>query len=118
MPDNIKVSIKLTKRLDTGFIPYMRYLKTLNGKQAPFGTRSMDQVEVDVYLSAELGAGETPVQLSEDMIHSANTMLTGWFKANYPTAFPASEIKSEPKVNEEAFVVTSTEVSIEQGAEY
>ncbi len=69
------VSVKLSRKYDLGFAPYMAYMKSLNGRAPAFGTRDNSNMELDVYLSAELGTEDTVDEVGAVLVDRARGIL-------------------------------------------
>jgi hypothetical protein len=102
------VSVKVRREIDLGFIPFMKYVKTLNGKTPGFGYRDASRATFDIFLSAELGDDRTAEQLAAELSETAHAIADRELRAEYPEAFREA-VKAE--VPEEAFTIQSTTVA-------
>ena len=109
------VSVKVSRRVDLGYVPYIVYLKQLNGRPAPFGTRDQSNTEFDVFMSAEVGAGVLPEDVLYDLATRANEMVDQVVKEAYPKAFT---LAAENDIPEDVFVVGSTKVVAAPAGEF
>jgi hypothetical protein len=102
------VSVKLTRRVDLGFAPYIAYLRKLGKNGNPkFGTRDMSQAEVDLFLNATIPAGMLPEDAMYDLLKRANALADQILEEEFPRAFNAA---TENNIAEDMFVVKSTSV--------
>jgi hypothetical protein len=102
------VSVKVRREIDLGFIPFMKYVRTLNGKAPGFGFRDASRSTFDIFLSAELGDDKTADQLAAELSEMAHAIADRELRAEYPEAFREA-VKAE--VPEEAFIIQSTTVA-------
>ena len=109
------VSVKLSRQVDLGFVPYVAYLKKLNGKQPPFGTRDQSRAEFDLFVSAEVGANDTVDNVAIMLSQKAHELADRILRENYAQAFAEAR---EAEVPEEAFTISKTIVEQAVGADY
>ena len=107
-PTTLKtVSVKVSRQVDLGFVPYIKYIKQLGSKPIPFGSRDQSRTEFDVFLSAEVGTNDTAEAVIADLAHVGHEMANRILREQYPEAFREA-VKAE--VPEEAFVISRTTV--------
>lgn len=110
-PTRIKtVSVKISRQVDLGYVPYIQYLKKLGSKQPPFGTRDQSRVEYDIFLSAEIGTEADVNEVALDLGTKGKALIDELI-ANAHGAV-AKEAKEE-NVPEEAFTISRTVVTRE-----
>ena len=110
------VSVKLTRRVDLGFAPYIAYLKKLGKNGNPkFGTRDMSQAEMDFFMSATIPVDKLPEEVLYDLTRRANALADQVLREEFPRAF---NIAAEVGVADDMFVVSSTNVSQGRVEEY
>lgn len=95
------VSVKFSRRLDLGYPPYIKYLRELNGRPVPFGTRDNSNLEMDIYISASIGANDSADVVAQELIVKARQLLD----ANL--GLQVSDVGVDP----DAFVVDKTEIT-------
>ena len=101
------VSVKVSRQVDLGFVPYIKYIKQLGNKPIPFGTRDQSRTEFDVFLSAEVGTGDTAERVIAELAKTGHEMTDRILREQYPEAFREA-VRAE--VLEEAFVISRTTV--------
>jgi hypothetical protein len=101
------VSVKVSRQVDLGFVPYIKYVKSLNGKPIPFGSRDQSRTEFDVFLSAEVGSEDTAEHVIAELSRLGHEMTDRILREQYPEAFKEA-VRME--VPEEAFTIRSTQV--------
>ena len=107
-PTTLKtVSVKVSRQVDLGFVPYIKYIRQLGSKPIPFGSRDQSRTEFDVFLSAEVGTGDTAEAVIADLSRIGHEMTDRILREQYPEAFREA-VKME--VPEEAFVISKTTV--------
>jgi hypothetical protein len=102
------VSVKVSRQVDLGFVPYIKYIKALNGKQIPFGTRDQSRAEVDIFVSAEVGTGDSLEEVILMLSDKAHDLSDQILRENYPDAFREAV---QQEVPEEAFTIQKTIVA-------
>ena len=102
------VSVKYSRRVDLGYLPYRAYLKSLNGKPAPYGSRDHSEAEFDVFMSAEVGTDVEPEQVLADLRDEVKAMVDNFLKEAFSGTFTQARQQDVP---EEAFSVSKATVS-------
>ena len=98
------VGVKVTRKIDTGYLPYMEYLKTLGNRTAPFGTRDNANIELDVYVGAQVEQWESAELVIKELLLHAKRIVD-------ENAAEITGIKIEQP--QEAYVIDKTEVTRE-----
>ena len=101
------VSVKVSRQVDLGYVPYIKYLYKLNGKQPPFGTRDQSRAEIDLFVSAEVGQSDTPENVITALSAMAHEMSNRILRENYGDALLEAQAASVP---EEAVVISKTTI--------
>jgi hypothetical protein len=99
------VSVKFSRRLDLGYPPYIKYLQTLGTRTPPFGTRDNSNMELDLYISAELGEGGDVDEAARELLVKARSIMD----QNIGLVVPAAILNAG--VPDEAFIVDKTEIT-------
>jgi hypothetical protein len=107
-PTTLKtVSVKVSRQVDLGFVPYIKYIKQLGSKPIPFGSRDQSRTEFDVFLSAEVGTNDAAEAVIADLAKIGHEMTDKILREQYPEAFREA-VKME--LPEEAFIISKTTV--------
>jgi hypothetical protein len=101
------VSVKISRQVDLGYVPYVRYLKELGNKPVPFGSRDQSRTEFDVFVSAEVGSEDTLENVIAMLASKAREFSNKFLRENFPSAFAEAAKMAVP---EEAFVISQTTV--------
>ena len=101
------ISVKVSRQVDLGFVPYIKYIKQLGNKPIPFGSRDQSRTEFDVFLSAEVGTNDTAEAVIARLSKIGHEMTDQILREQYAGAFREA-VKAE--VPEEAFVISKTTV--------
>ena len=109
------VSVKYSRRVDLGYLPYRAYLKSLNGKPAPYGSRDHSEAEFDVFMSAEVGTEVEPEQVLADLKNEVKVMVDNFLKEAFSGTFTQAK---QQEVPEEAFSVSRTTVSRDEKEDF
>ena len=111
------VSVRVKQELDTGYLPFLRYMQKTNWKNPPFGMRDATRATFEVWMSAEVGTDMTVEQVIQTLADQGHAMLGSTLRAQYPDAFPktpkAQPGQPEPRtldIPDEAYIIQSTEV--------
>ena len=99
------VSVKFSRRLDLGYPPYIKYLQTLGTRTPPFGTRDNSNMELDLYISAEMTETEDADMVAKELLLQARSIMD----QNLGLVVPAAVLNAG--VPEEAFMVDKTEIT-------
>lgn len=99
------ISIKVSRRVDLGYVPFIEYLKRLGNKQAPFGTRDQSNVEFDVFISADMGTNDVVEEVVRSLASRAHNEVSRVMAQLHPEVFG---IAVQQDVTEDAFVVGKT----------
>jgi hypothetical protein len=101
------VSIKVSRQVDLGYVPYIKYLYKLNGKQPPFGTRDQSRAKIDLFVSAEVGQHDTVENVITMLSAKAHEMSERILRENYADALLEAR---QAEVPEEAVVISRTTI--------
>jgi hypothetical protein len=101
------VSVKVSRQVDLGYVPYIKYLYKLNGKQPPFGTRDQSRAEIDLFVSAEVGKNDTVENVITMLSGKAHEMSERILRENYADALLEAR---QADVPEEAVVISRTTI--------
>jgi hypothetical protein len=101
------VSVKVSRQVDLGYVPYIKYLYKLNGKQPPFGTRDQSRAEIDLFVSAEVGQNDTVENVITMLSGKAHEMSERILRENYADALLEAR---QAEVPEEAVVIGRTTI--------
>jgi hypothetical protein len=101
------VSVKVSRQVDLGYVPYIKYLYKLNGKQPPFGTRDQSRAEIDLFISAEVGQNDTVENVIQTLSAKAHEMSDQILRDNYADAFLEAR---QAQVPEEAVTISKTTI--------
>jgi hypothetical protein len=114
------VSVRVKQELDTGYLPFLRWMKKNNWKNPPFGMRDATRATFEIWMSAEVGTDMSPEQVIQTLATQGHALLNQELRAQYPEAFPQTPKPAEPKaeVPDEAFLIASTEVTEGPTEEY
>jgi hypothetical protein len=105
------VSVRVKQELDTGYLPFLRWMKKNNWKNPPFGMRDATRATFEVWMSAEVGTDMTAEQVIQALADQGHAMLGQTLRAQYPEAFPQkAAVIEKAEVPEEAFIIASTEI--------
>ena len=105
------VSVKVSREVDLGFLPFLRYMVKNKWKQPPFGMRDASRAKFEIYLSANVGEDMTAEQAAEMLALQGHAIADRELRKEYPDSFPKGAAKAEtPEVPDEAFVIASTVV--------
>lgn len=112
------VSVKIKRELDTGYLPFLRYMHKNSYKQPPFGMRDASKAYIDIFMSAEVGDDEDPDAVCRQLAQQAHAIADRELRNEYPDAFPVVSKRDEPGVTEmqagsipeEAYTIQSTEI--------
>lgn len=99
-----KLGIKVTRKLDTGYSPYMEYLEELGNRSPAFGTRENSYYEADVYIGAVVEEGDDVNEVIDTLSEKAQEKCDALFEARFPGALASEDA--------EMFTVQETEVDI------
>lgn len=109
------ISVKLSRQVDLGYVPYIEYIKSLNGKPAPFGTRDNSRAEFDVFASAEVGTNDTVESVVRMLTTEVRRVSDQVMREAYPKAFVKA---AELEVPEEQFTISKTTVERAAAGEF
>jgi hypothetical protein len=98
------VGVKISRKVDLGYLPYKEYLKSLGSRPVPFGTRDNSNIELDVYLGAKLEEGEVAEEVANDLLIRAKAILEANMTEITGVTF------EQPQ---EAYVIEKTEIKRE-----
>jgi hypothetical protein len=105
------VSVRVKQELDTGYLPFLRWMKKNNWKNPPFGMRDATRATFEIWMSAEVGTDMTAEQAVQALASQGHALLDQELRAHYPEAFPhKAAVTEKAEVPEEAFIIASTEV--------
>ena len=116
-------SVRVKTELDTGYIPFLRYMKKTNYKNPPFGMRDATRATFEIWMSAEVGADMTPEQVITMLSQQGHAIADRELRQQYPNSFwnvgPAkvAETPAEAVMPDEAYVIASTEIVESPSAE-
>lgn len=95
-----KVGVKVGRKLDIGFAPYMQYLDEIKPKSPAFGTRENSNVEIEFYVGALMEDGDDLLAVLVDLKDQANQLIDNHL-GTHPV-LPMGEV--------EAFEIQPTEI--------
>src|SRR5215211_1254313 len=81
------VSIRVKCELDTGYIPFLRYMKKTNYKNPPFGMRDATRATFEVWMSAEVGSDMTAEQVIQMLSQQGHAIADRELRQHYPNSF-------------------------------
>ena len=97
-----KVSVRLTRKIDLGYEPYMEYLQSLGNRAPAFGTRDQSNTELSAYVEASfpiltLLTEDERIAYIRSLVEKADIEINSFLKARgLVVAIGSDEFVYEP----------------------
>ncbi|HMN10993.1 MAG TPA: hypothetical protein PKD55_01560 [Bellilinea sp.] len=81
-----EIGASVSREIDTGYAPYMRYLESLGGRSPAFGTREQSKAQVTLWAKATI-EGDDPNAAIEFLVAAVDAKVVEALSAMFPESF-------------------------------
>lgn len=106
-----EAGVNVSLKLDIGFIPYMHYLESLNGRNPAFGTKDNSSVEIGMWAKVQIGEDEAVRDVLEGLGEELEQIVADQLHRSYPDSF-------DREIPEPDYTFTSKTVVIEPEGDF
>ena len=107
-----EIGASVKREIDVGYVPYMRYLASLNGRGPAFGTREQSKAEVTLWAKVQIDEGDDVAKATSKLIERLDDAVLEQLKRMFPAVF---EQAAQTPADDFTYVEVKTKINPEGG---